>query len=99
MIRIRLEPEMSIEPGHQWLVVSDSPEGWALVTLLMGHSKVVVKRGKDLLIPHDARTDENIIKMINTLAHVRYQSPELVQLTMIADPLTQFVTRESEELE
>ncbi len=33
MINIRLEPEASIEPGHQWLAVRDKTEGRALANL------------------------------------------------------------------
>lgn len=85
MIHITLEPEASIEPGHQWLVVSDTPEGRALATLLMG-GLPLVRRGSELMIPHDRQADENIVKLINQLAHVRYQSPSLVQLTMVEEP-------------
>ena len=85
MIRIVLEPELSIEPGHQWLVLSDTDEGRALAVLLMGHLPLV-KRGKQLLVPHDAKVDERIVALINELANARYQSPALVQLTMEESP-------------
>lgn len=81
MTHIRLEPEMSIEPGHQWLVLSDTPEGHALATLLTGGAPLI-KRGKQILVPHDAKVDEQIVHLINELSHARYQSPSLVQMTL-----------------
>lgn len=98
MIHIRLESELSIEPGHQWLIVSDSPEGRALVTLLMGRQPLV-KRGTDLLIPHNGDVDERIVKMINELAHARYQSPTLLQLTLQVAPHANFTDEEDGGLE
>ncbi len=85
MIHITLEPEASIEPGHQWLVVSDTPEGRALATIIMG-GLPLIKRGSELLIPHDRQADENIFKLINQLAHARFSAPALVQLTMEEAP-------------
>lgn len=81
MIRILLEPELSIEPGHQWLVLSDTDEGRALAILLTGRLPLV-KRGKDLLIPHDDQVDARIVAWIDQLANARYMAPGLVQLTM-----------------
>ena len=84
MPHIILEPELSIEPGHQWIVLSDTTEGRALATLLMG-SLPLVRRGAQLLVPHDDLVDQRIVALINELANARYQSPALVQLTMVED--------------
>jgi len=81
MPKILLEPELSIEPGHQWLVLSDTPEGRALAFLLMG-GLPLVKRGKQILVPHNDRVDQQLVALIDQLAHARYQAPDLVQLTM-----------------
>ncbi len=81
MALITLEPDMSIEPGHQWLVLDDSLLGRGLAVLLAGGA-VFVRRGDQLLIPHDAETDKRIVALINELAHARYESPTIVQLTM-----------------
>lgn len=80
-MRIVLEPELGIEPGHQWLVLSDTPEGRALAFLLMG-GLPFVRRGKQILVPHNERVDRQLVTLIDELAHVRYQAPDLVQLTM-----------------
>ena len=81
---IQLEPEASIEPGHQWLVLSDTPEGHALAAVLTGGAPLI-KRGKQILVPHDAKVDEQIVRLINELSHVRYQSPSLVQLQLVEE--------------
>ena len=83
-MRILLEREMSIEPGHQWLVLSDTPEGHALAAVLTGGAPLI-KRGKQILVPHDAKVDEQIVRLINELSHVRYQSPSLVQLQLVEE--------------
>lgn len=83
---IQYEPEASIEPGHQWLVLSDTPEGHALAALLTG-SAPLIKRGKQVLVPHDERVDAQLVRLINELSHARYQSPSLVQLTLHEDPI------------
>ncbi|HJS17312.1 MAG TPA: hypothetical protein VJ785_01090 [Anaerolineales bacterium] len=84
MIRIVTEPEARIEPGHQWLIVPDSPSGRALADLLH-ERRPLIKRGGSLLIPHDEHVDQVIVQLIDELARVRYESPVLVQLTMVMD--------------
>lgn len=84
MSLIHLEPEVSIEPGHQWLVLSDTPEGHALAALLTGGAPLI-KRGKQILVPHDEQVDAQIVRLINELAHARYQSPSLVQLHLVEE--------------
>lgn len=81
MITIGLEPNMSIEPGHQWIVVPDTDEGRALVQILTGATPLI-QRGGDLLIPHNADVDERIVNLIDQLAHARYQAPDLIQMTL-----------------
>lgn len=81
MIHIFTEPEARIEPGHQWLIVPNNPEGQALATLLHGRLPLI-KRGDQLMIPHDERADHAIVALIDELARVRYEAPALVQLSM-----------------
>lgn len=80
-IPISLEPKPSIEPGQQWIIVPDTDEGRALVQLLTG-GEPFVHRGTDLLVPHDDIVDQRMVQLIDQLAHVRYQAPELIQLTL-----------------
>ena len=98
MIRIQLEPDADIEPGHQWLIVPDSTEGRALITLLFGRP-ALIKRGGNLLVPHYENVDANIVALIDELARIRYESPVLVQLSLVADPAAHYVHEEAEELE
>jgi hypothetical protein len=60
----------------------------ALVDLLIPHGDAPwVLKGNEILIPHNASVDQNIVDLINALAHVRFQSPTLVQLTLqVAQP-------------
>ncbi|MCI0551293.1 MAG: hypothetical protein L0287_10080 [Anaerolineae bacterium] len=88
MTRILCEREMSIEPGHQWLVLSDTPEGHALAALLTGGAPLI-KRGKQILVPHNEKVDAQIVALINELSHVRYQSPYLVQMHLVEDELAE----------
>lgn len=83
MIRIDLQPDPNIEPGHQWLVIPNSPEGLALATLLMPRGDAPrVFKGENIYIPHGQSVDQNIVELIDQLAHVRYQAPGLIQMTL-----------------
>lgn len=81
MIHITLEPEFDIEPGHQWIVVPNTKDGHALVRLLTG-DRPPIRRGDQLLVPHDAKVDARILHLIDQLAHARYQAPGLIQMTL-----------------
>jgi hypothetical protein len=83
MIDITLKPEMSIEPGHQFLVVPNNPEGLALVGLLMPRGDAPqVHAGEFIYIPHNDSVDRHILNLIDQLAHARYQAPGLIQMTL-----------------
>ena len=82
MINIWLEPDLSVEPGHQVLVLPKTDEGAALTLLLTGVDALWFSDGQVFRIPHDAVVDVNLVKLIDALAHVRYQSPSVVQLTL-----------------
>lgn len=81
VIPIHLETELNIDPGHQWIVVPDTDAGRALFHLLTG-GQPLIHRGTDLVFPHDANVDQRMVQLIDQLAHVRYQAPELIQLTL-----------------
>ena len=96
---INLEPDASIEPGHQCIILPYTDEGRALGRLLIGQDPVwSYYDGHVIRIPHDQGVDQAIITLINELADIRYGAPALVQLTLIADS-SQFVRDEAEELE
>jgi hypothetical protein len=81
MTLITLEPDMSIEPGHQWLLLDDSLEGAALAILLTGDT-VLEEHDGLIHVPHTADVDERIVKLIDELAHVRFSAPNMVQMIM-----------------
>ena len=84
MALITLEPDMSIEPGHQWIVVDASPEGYCLATLLLNNEMEKVRSDGDyLFIAHTHDVDSRIVALIDELAHVRFSAPGMVQMTMI----------------
>lgn len=96
MIQIQRKPDLSIEPGHQVLVLPYSEEGCAMARLLTGeHSLSRYLRGEDIQIPHDSMVDARIVDLINTLADIRYQAPQLLQLTMVesVQPFLQILPR------
>lgn len=84
MLQLDLEPEMSIEPGHQWIVFTDTVEGQALATLLTG-GLPLIRRGNQILVPHNETVDRQIVTLIDCLAHARFSAPSLVQLKMVED--------------
>lgn len=83
-----LEPDMSIEPGHQWIILPTTAEGNALAKLLTGKEELISfldvysKGGMTLKIRHDYDVDKNIVKLIDELAHVRFSAPGLIQMTL-----------------
>jgi len=86
MLNIILKPEMGIEPGHQFLVVPNNPEGLALVGLLVPRGAAPqIYAGEFIYIPHNVSVDQHILNLIDQLAHARYQAPSLVQLKMVED--------------
>ncbi len=86
MITITLLPDMSIEPGHQFIEVADDAFGRALASLLTGipheHIQVNEVETNKISIAHDFIVDARIVKLLDQLAHVRYSSPSLVQMTL-----------------
>lgn len=86
MICIEFQPDPIIEPGHQWLVVPNNPEGLALADLLMPRGDAPrVFKDEYIHIPHDHVVDQNIVNLIDQLAHARFSAPSLVQLRMVED--------------
>jgi len=84
MVNITLEPDMGIEPGHQWIVVPNNPEGLALADLLIPRGEAPrVYKGEAIHIAHNQAVDQNIVHLIDQLAHVRYQAPDLIQMTLV----------------
>lgn len=90
MSLITLEPDMSIDPGHQWLVMPTTDEGAAIAKLLTGSDHLwdycfvdqTYELGLCFRIPHTNDVDKNIVQLIDQLAHVRFSAPGLVQLTL-----------------
>ena len=88
---IILEPDPDVEPGHQWIQVPITPDGYALCRLLTGRDPGIftflLKDGSRVYrLPHDAIVDARILDLINPLSHVRFSAPDLVQLTLTESP-------------
>ncbi len=80
---ITFQPDMSIEPGHQWIVLPADPTGYALADLLLNGSLSRMRtNGTSLMIAHDHEVDARIVALIDELAHMRFLAPNLIQLTM-----------------
>lgn len=83
MALITTKPDMSIEPGHQWLVVDVSAEGYCLAGLLLNNEMEKARSdGEQILIAHTYDVDRRIVALIDELAHVRFSAPDLVQMTL-----------------
>lgn len=83
MTLITTEPDMSIEPGHQWLVVDVSAEGYCLAGLLLNNEMEKARSdGEQIMIAHTYDVDRRIVALIDELAHVRFSAPNLLQLSM-----------------
>ena len=88
MTLITLEPDMSIEPGHQWMVVDNSVEGYCLATILLDNEMEAAKSDGDrIFIAHTYDVDRRIVALIDELAHVRFSAPGLVQMTLVEETL------------
>lgn len=88
MTLITLEPDMNIEPGHQWLVLKngeqDGIDGFYLAALLNDVSPEDWSFvDNKIRIAHTAEVDRRILALIDELAAVRFSAPGLVQMTML----------------
>jgi len=84
-ITITLEPDMSIEPGHQVILLPLTSEGVALSKLLLDRaewSRLEFSEGGSIRIPHSEDVDRKIVQLIDELAHVRFSAPNMVQMTL-----------------
>ena len=86
MITIVTKPDMSIDPGHQWLIVPNTVYGRALELILTGDEWEEHPDDDKLYIAHTADVDTAIGELINTLAHVRFSAPGLVQFRLPLAP-------------
>jgi hypothetical protein len=84
MIQIIFEPDPSVEPGHQWLVLPNNMAGLALAQLLGG--PLLFEQDDTIKVPHTADVDAQIVALINQLAHARFSAPALIQMTMEEAP-------------
>lgn len=85
-MRINLVPDVAIEPGHQWIVLPNTPEGLALGLVLTNNNDEAARFvGDELHVPHNGAVDARIVELIDWLAHVRYSAHSLIQLTFIEE--------------
>jgi len=86
---IKLEPDMSIEPGHQVIVLDDSNHGVCLAALLSGDTFSGQEdnvEDDEIRVPHTADVDARIEELIDQLSHVRFSASGLLQMTMEEAP-------------
>lgn len=81
MINIQTKPDMSVDPGHQWIVLPRSFNGYAPARLLVDRAPII-PTDDGYMIPHTYVVDTAIKELIDALAHVRFSAPELVQITL-----------------
>lgn len=86
MMIITTQPDVNVDPGHQWLVLPDSDQGYALALILAPHMLPKRDMEGNLLIPHTHLIDTHILELINALAHVRFSAPGLVQISLPMAP-------------
>jgi hypothetical protein len=79
---IGTEPDATVEPGHQVLVVANTPTGQALAGLL-APDRPVNDWDQFIRIPHDQNVDRRLIWLVDLFAHIRFSAPELLQLRLI----------------
>jgi hypothetical protein len=78
---ILAQADSTIEPGHQRLLISNTPLGRALV---MAFASISPEPDPDgyLCIAHDYQVDEHLVLLINLAAHIRMTAPDMMQLTL-----------------
>lgn len=76
----RTDPD--IEPGHQYLLISNTPLGRALATILTSAIRPEPAADGYLNIAHDYQVDENLMLLVNLAAHIRMTAPDMIQLTL-----------------
>lgn len=76
------QPDANVEPGHQKLLISNTPLGRAFVIVFASIFTPRPDANGYLCIPHDYMMDERLLFMINLAAHVRMTAPEMMQLNL-----------------
>ncbi len=90
-LKITTQPDSSIEPGHQWIVISNTATGRGLAAVLSSRllstdhtaPSVGMDLSGDLRLAHDHTVDEMLIIMVDLAAHLRISAPNLMQLKLI----------------
>lgn len=78
---IKTEPDQSVEPGHQQLVISDTPLGGALSYFLTSSVLAPAKDGY-LHFKHDYIVDDRLLSLVDLAAHIRLTAPGMIQLPL-----------------
>jgi hypothetical protein len=78
-LKITTEADPTIEPGHQWIILSNTPKGRGMAAVLSGR---LPQTDGDLRLAHDQAADEMLILLVDLAADLRITAPHLVQLTL-----------------
>jgi hypothetical protein len=79
-LKITTKPDSTIEPGHQWIIFSDTPKGRGMAAVLSGHLPTSVG---DLCLAHDQAVDQMLILLVDLSADLRIMAPSLMQLKLL----------------
>lgn len=85
-MKINLHPDISVEPGHQYILLPATDEGRQLAALLTRREQISDLWDEALQaykVPHNAQVDARIIELVDWLSHVRFTAHSLLQLTFI----------------
>jgi hypothetical protein len=82
-LKITTQPDSSIEPGHQWIIISDTPKGRGMASVLSGRLLTAPTVGTDLRLAHDFEVDEMLKLLFDLVAEIRVTAPSLIQLPLI----------------
>jgi hypothetical protein len=94
-IRLGAESDPTVEPGHQWLLISAAEGmGLALVYTLSGLDISHLKPEHEIAlddelyfrIPHTAEVDARLKRLVDLCTDIRLNAPSLVQLQLTSVP-------------
>lgn len=79
---ILAQEDITVEPGHQRLLISNTPIGRALAMVLASAWHPEPVEDGYLGIAHDYLVNERLVLLINLAATIRMTAPDMMQLEM-----------------
>jgi hypothetical protein len=90
-LKITTQPDSTVEPGHQWIIISNTAAGRGLASVLSSRllsvdnhtaPSVGMDITGDLRLAHDHDVDEMLMVLVDLAAEIRVSAPDLVQLKL-----------------